>query len=72
MLSKVVPFLKDLILAHLPWGTMVLVKSVSQKSNSRHLGVFAGVLYYILFCILMLGLLILIQPFARDLIGEGN
>ena len=72
MVSNLVNFLKDLALAHLPFGTISLVNLTTKKTGSKSIGVLVGVIYYLLFVGIILAILILVQPFLSDLAKGHN
>ena len=72
MLSRALQLMKDIALAHLPFGLLTLVDFVSRKSGSRQIGVIAGVVYYALFVAILLIILYLVQPFIKGLAKDYN
>ena len=72
MVSKVAQFLKDVALAHLPFGTVSLVNLATKKSGSKSFGIVVGVTYYTLFFGAILAILILAHPLLSDLAKDYN
>ena len=64
--------IKDIFLAHLPFGTLSLVEYVSKKTGKKSLGTVAGVFYYLLFFALLVIVFFLSQDFFSELTTDHS